>query len=59
MSRVVYDEQAIEVSEDSIKAWAKFSANGIDSIESSKVFIEKLISPMLNELEKRLLKDIQ
>ncbi|MBC3964318.1 hypothetical protein [Pseudomonas simiae] len=59
MSRVGCDEQAIEVSEDSIKAWAKFAANGIDSIESSKVFIEKLISPMLNELEKRLLKDIQ
>lgn len=57
MSRVGYDEEAIEISESTISDWAKFAENGIVSVESSKEFIEKLISPMSNELEKRLLKD--
>lgn len=59
MSRIGYDEEAIEISEDSVKAWAEFAANGIDNAESSKRFVEKLIGPMSIGLEKRLLKDVK
>lgn len=58
MSRAGYDEEAIEVSEGSIRVWLEFSANGIDNVESSREFVEKLITPMSIELEKRLLKNI-
>lgn len=57
MSRVGYDEETIEVSDGVINDWAEFAENGVASVESSKEFVERLISPMLSELEKRLLKD--
>lgn len=57
MSRVRYDEEAEDISEGAISAWAEFAENGIINVESSKEFIERLISPLSKELEKRLMKD--
>ncbi|MCF5232431.1 MULTISPECIES: hypothetical protein [unclassified Pseudomonas] len=58
MARVGYDEDAMEESAGVTLAWAEFANNGIVNVESSRQFVELLILPMSNEIEKRLLKDV-
>lgn len=54
-----FNDKLEYIASHALTAWNVLEYNGVDSDDTSKAFIDKLLSPLLADIDKRLLKNIK